>query len=429
MKKKILFLAILVCSLNPLLSQKRISIGTTSTPDGGEVTLTLTNRTQHYNWRATHENDRLDRNINSPKSANILHKKSKYYINSLEGFATVVYDLNTHKKLKVINHSFNSSNQHLFKDTLFFDYRFRTAKSNFNIFKGKPVEGCFSHDGRYFWVTYYRRSYDRNAIDPSALAIIDTETDEIVRVMPTGPLPKMISCSPDNQRIAVTHWGDNTVAIIDISSSDVNDFRYTKNITIGNRMQLNYAQDTVINRDQNCGLCLRGTVFSPSSKYLLVGKMGGASIAVIDVATNKHIGNISGIMPNIRHLVFNNNNLYLSINRGGVVQKANFAEIEKGIPNKEFGYKNWQNAKVGVGARTISVHPNGEYLFAAVNNESKISIVRTSDMKVVGTCDVDSFPVGMDICDQGKTLIVTSQGKSGLGGGNSVCIYEININK
>ncbi len=429
MTKKILFLAVLACTISPLLGQKRIPIGTTSTPSNAEVTLKLTNRTQHYNWNATHENDRLDRNINSPKSANILHKKSKYYINSLEGYATVVYDLNTHKRLKVISHSFNSSNQHLFNDTLFFDYRFRTTKSNFNIFKGKPVEGCFSHNGRYFWVTYYRRSYDRNAIDPSALAIIDTETDKIVRVITTGPLPKKISCSPANKRIAVTHWGDNTVAIIDISADNVNDFRYIKNITIGNKMKLNYDQDEVVNRDKNCGLCLRGTVFSPNSKYLLIGKMGGASIAVIDVATNKHIGNISGIMPNIRHLVFNNNNLYLSINRGGVIQKANFVEIEKGIPDGNFGYKHWQNAKVGVGARTISVHPNGDYLFAAVNNESQISIVRTSDMKVVGTCDVDSYPVGMDICDEGKTLIVTSQGRAGRGGGNSVCIFEVSINK
>ena len=426
MNRFVLFLFVSAFSFQTY-GQVVVPIGAVSKPLDSEVVLTLTNRIQHYNWKPKNEKDKLDNAINSPKSVNILQEKSKYYVNSLEGYATIVYDLNTHKRLKEIKHIFNQNNQHLFKDTLFFEYPFRTKKSNLNIFSGKPVEGCFSHNGKYFWATYYRRSYDRNAMDPSALCIIDTETDEIIRVMPTGPLPKMISCSPDSKRIAVTHWGDNTVALIDISSSDVNDFQYLVNISIGNRMKLNFNKDSVINRDQNCGLCLRGTIFSPDSKYLLVGKMGGASVAVVDVATEKLIGSIEGPKPNIRHLVINNDNLFLSINRGGYVQKANFSDILKGIESRDFNYKKWNNVFVGIGARTICVHPNGKYLFAAVNNESIISIVRTSDMEVIGNCEVDSYPVGMDIDNEGNTLIVTSQGKSGKGGGNSVCIFNIEL--
>jgi DNA-binding beta-propeller fold protein YncE len=45
-------------------------------------------------------------------------------------------------------------------------------------------------------------------------------------------------------------------------------------------------------------------------------------------------------------------------------------------------------------------------------------------MKVVAQCPADSYPVGMDISSDGKTLIVTSQGKSG-DGGNSVMVYKI----
>ena len=427
MKRLAIVLCALMCTSTLLHAQTRVPIGTKSTPESSEVSLTLTNRIQHYNRTPKDSKDKFDTAINSPKSVNILFEKSKYYVNSLEGFETVVYDLNTHEQLKVIKHTFNSSNQHLFSETNFFDYTFRTTKGNPNVFRGKPVEGCFSHNGRYFWVTYYRRSFDRNAIDPSALCIIDTETDEIVRVMPTGPLPKMISSSPDNQRVAVTHWGDNTVALIDVSSPNVKDFRYLENISIGNRMRLNFAQDSTVNRDQNCGLCLRGTIFSPDSKYLLVGQMGGASVSIIDVKTQKHIGSVSGAMPNIRHLVIHNGYLYLSINRDGYVQKANFTDILNNIANKNFVYRGWENARVGTGARTISIHPSGKYIFAAVNNDSKISIIRTSDMKVIGSCEVDSFPVGMDICDKGETLITTSQGRSSQGGGNSVSIYRINI--
>lgn len=49
---------------------------------------------------------------------------------------------------------------------------------------------AFSHRGRYLWVPYYRRSFDINAQDPSAVAVIDTRTDSIVRMFETGPLPK-----------------------------------------------------------------------------------------------------------------------------------------------------------------------------------------------------------------------------------------------
>jgi hypothetical protein len=46
-------------------------------------------------------------------------------------------------------------------------------------------------------------------------------------------------------------------------------------------------------------------------------------------------------------------------------------------------------------------------------------------MKVIAECAADSYPVGMDISEDGKTLIVTAQGKAG-NGGNSVMIYRVN---
>ena len=279
-------------------------------------------------------------------------------------------------------------------------------------------------------MTYYRRTYDLNAIDPSAVCIIDTEADTIVRVMPTAPLPKMISCSPDNRTIAVTHWGDNTIALIDIQSDNPADFKYLKNIAIDRRLSLSFAENDTIDRDNNCGNCLRGTVFTPDNKYVLVGKMGSNSVAVVDVETQKHIGSIFGMRNNMRHLIISKGNLYLSINKTGYVQKANLKDLllfnEHGKRNKI--YSKWQSVFVGEGARTIVADPSGKYIFAAANNKSTISVVRTSDMKVVAQCPADSYPVGMDISSDGKTLIVTSQGKSG-GGGNSVMVYKIEYSK
>jgi len=140
----------------------RIEINASSKPDDSELTLYLVARIQNYNAKVKHQNDYFDQTIFSPKSANILSRKEKLYIQSLEGFSTSVFDLSTLNRIKVINHKFKQEDLSLFRDTSVFDYKFRNRKNQFNIFKGKPVESCFSHKGKYLWITYYRRDYDLN---------------------------------------------------------------------------------------------------------------------------------------------------------------------------------------------------------------------------------------------------------------------------
>lgn len=135
------------------------------------------------------------------------------------------------------------------------------------------------------------------------------------------------------------------------------------------------------------------------------------------------------MMLNVRHIIIYGDNLYLSANAPGYIQKCNWRELVKvRIQNDgEICLNNFENAKVGYGARTIVITSYGKYVFVAVNNVSKISAIRTSDMKVVAEVSADSYPVGMDISADDKELIVTSQGKSN-GGGNSVMIFKIDYN-
>jgi DNA-binding beta-propeller fold protein YncE len=424
MKK--LFFILLLPTLSVNAQRSGVPIGTSSNSAGSGISISLIKRFQHYNANTKNENDVFDVSINSPKSVNILNSKNKFYVNSLEGEETAVYDLTTFKKIKIIKHSFNASNQYLFKGDANAGFIYKTKTSNLNYFNGKPVESCFSHNGKYLWITYYRKSYDANAIDPSAVCIIDTDADTIVRVMTTASLPKMIACSPDSKTIAISHWGDNTVSLIDISSGNPSSFSYLDNIVIDYRMNLNFSSNTKIDRDNNCGNCLRGTEFTPDNKYILVGKMGGNGIAIIDIEKRKFLGTVTGMKTNMRHLLIKDSMLYLSSNKYGYVQKTLLYDFVNyfSTTSKMGAYNKWQNAFVGIGARTISIDPSGKYLFAAVNNESKVSIVRTSDMKVLASCNADSYPVGMDMSEDGKTLIVTAQGKTG-GGGNSVMVFKV----
>lgn len=400
------------------------AIGTSAISADSTFTITLVNKKQYYN-----RNDTLtaDPDIRSPKSVNIHPKGLKYYVNSLEGARTVVYQSFSNKKLKVINHVFTEADSALWSKPSGL-FPFTHYKKKLNTFSGKPVESAFSHGGRYLWVPYYRRSYDINAQDPSAVAIIDTKTDSIIKMMETGPLPKMIAVSGDNHYVAITHWGDNTVGLIDISSDSPDDWHYVACVTVKYKLALNFSLTSQVNRDMNSGLCLRGTAFTPDNRYLLVGAMGGSGgISVIDMETFTYLGTITGMMSNLRHLVIRNDYIYLSINKAGYIQRAPLEAFMDTVANMKNGkgrFDNWTNCKVGSGARTIELTPDGRYVIAACNFGSCLAVVDAETMKPVVTIPADSFPVGLDIAKNGRLVFLTSQAR-GMAG-NCVDIFRIN---
>lgn len=368
-----------------------------------------------------------DPDIYSPKSVNIHPSGCKFYVNSLEGGKTVVYSLPELEKLAVISHKLDSSHSGLWASPSGL-FKFRHYSKDLNIFVGKPVESIFSHGGRYLWIPYYRRSFDLNAQDPSAMAVIDTSSDTIVRIMEAGVLPKMVTLSPDGSTVAVAHWGDNTVGFIDVTSGNPEDWSYVANIPVGKQLFHDYSLSVAVDRDRNTGEALRGSVFTPDSRYFLVGCMSGGGVAVIDVERKKYLGKLYGMMPNVRHIVIKGDWLYVSINIAGYVQRVSLSNIMKGIAVLEEGERNltvsdWQSVKVDAGARTLDLSPCGDYIFVACNTDSRVCIVDSSMMKIA-EIPVDSYPVGLGVSSDGQWLITTSQGRKGYGG-NCVDVYKL----
>lgn len=421
-------LAIVAMSLMPLNTEGQgvchPSIGTEiKAPNGFGIKLVG----RHQGFSVTEKG--WDKDIHSPKSVNIHPNGKKYYVNSLEGFKTIVYDMETREKLAVVQHIFNGSETGLWaKPSIFYKFTHNPAS---NAFSGKPVESCFTHKGKYLWVPYYRRSFDINAQDPSAIAVIDTETDTIVKMMETGPLPKMIATSHDGKTVAVAHWGDNTVGLIDVSSSNPSEWHHKQMFVVDYVLPLNYSTTTPVDRDNGSGYALRGTVFTVDDDYLLIGCMGGTGgIAVIDLKANKYLGRVMGMMSNVRHLVVKGEYLYLSINGAGCIQRIKLSDFMQvatqmdGLRRKTATVKGWQTCKVGSGTRTIELSPSGRYAFAACNNVSRLSVVDTKEMKMLISIEADSYPVGLDISDDGRYVIITSQGRRNEGG-NAVDIFEV----
>lgn len=394
-----------------------------------KITMIRESRIQSFSRKTDNPKDIYDPHIRSPKSAAFSVDGTKLYVNSLEGSATVVYDWPSLKKRKVIEHIFNSRNQALFQgeETLFkYEYYGKPAQGA-NFFKGKPVEMAFSHEGKYLWISYYRRDYDAYAQSPSAVAIVDTRTDSIVRVIPSGPIPKFVAISPDNRTAVITHWGDNTLGVLDISSNSAADFKYTDLLTV--ERQVSQADKANTDRDATCGYCLRGTVFSPDSRYLFVARMGGGGLAAFDMTKKTYMGTATGIQPTPRHLVISpdQQNLIVTSNVSGYITKIKITDLVQLFSKangKRIGGLQKKEVFVGLGARTIEVDPTGEIAYAAVNNGVKVVAVDLNSMKQVGEVALDPYPVGLAVSPDGNYVVVTSQGHSGKGG-NAVNVVRI----
>ena len=137
------------------------------------------------------------------------------------------------------------------------------------------------------------------------------------------------------------------------------------------------------------------------------------------------------MMENVRHILIRDGYIYLSVNSAGYVQRLKldtFMESVKNMQNHKSTSQGWESCKVGAGARTIEFSPSGKYLFAACNNASKLCVVDTRTMTMIAEIPVDSYPVGLDVSKDGKTVIVTSQGHTKGGktfGGLAVNIYSV----
>ncbi len=365
--------------------------------------------------------------VNSPKSVIFSKNGNCFYVNSLEGFETVVYDAITQKQIAVIRHEFNSNCANLFLkgENTAFDYKYYTKipEDKRNFFTGKPVESALTHNGRYLWVSYYRRSFDCFANSPSAVAVIDTLSQAIVRVIPTGPLPKILVPSHDGSLMAIVHWGDNSIGLMDIKSPNPADFRYVRLLVDEPRLSVT---DLSGDRDAVCGWYLRGAAFSADDRWLFVGRTSGGGITVFDMKSMERLGTFEGVPLTPRHLVLSRNGkkLYVSSNYSGTIAELDVEELIKCVQKGATVAAGMRSLKVGSGARTLVQSPDEKFLLVACNMSQEVVLVDIEKWKVVDTASASPYPVGLAINPAGDLVVSTSQSFAG-NGGQAVDVYRV----
>ena len=110
-----------------------------------------------------------------------------------------------------------------------YDYK---EKKWYTSFAEKPVEACFTHNGKYLWISLHNAggvalwnmekdtiANGKNYLQATLLNHENNKRKNIsLRFFETGKTPKFIAVTPDERYLFVSNWHDNNISVIDISN-------------------------------------------------------------------------------------------------------------------------------------------------------------------------------------------------------------------
>ena len=238
-------------------------------------------------------------------------------------------------------------------------------------YRGAPVEGAFSPDGKYLYFTNYAmygKGFNREGTDTcspsdnydkSFLSRVNLSDKKIDAVYPVGSVPKVVKVSPDNKYILVSNWCSYTVTVISVESQET-----VKTIKIGR-----YP---------------RGIAITNDSKYAYVAEMGGIRIHQINLEDFSVKYLPIGSNPRAIVLSPDNSKLYATLNISGKVIAWDL------LSNKEI-----KKVSTGKSARSLAISKDGSALYVVNFRSGTLSVVSTETMKVLQNVKVCSEPIGV----------------------------------
>lgn len=238
-------------------------------------------------------------------------------------------------------------------------------------YKGAPVEGTFSPDGKYLYVSNYamygkgfnKEGTDKcspaDGYDKSFVYRINRSDYQIDSVYQVGSVPKVVEITPDNKYLLVANWCSYTVSIISIEHN-----KLVKTIKIGR-----YP---------------RGIAISNDSSRAYVAEMGGNRIHVINLQDFSTSFIPIGSNPRAIVLSPDNSKMYVTMNLSGRVASWDLVSNKPG-----------KSVRTGEAARSLAISADGSALYVVNYKSDTMSRVRTSDMKVTQNIKVCNEPIGI----------------------------------
>jgi YVTN family beta-propeller protein len=242
---------------------------------------------------------------------------------------------------------------------------------NIGNYKGAPVEGTFSPDGKYLYVSNYAmygKGFSKegtdtcspaNGYDKSFVYRINRSNYQIDSVYPVGSVPKVVEITPDNKYVLVANWCSYTVSVISVAQNKV-----VKTVQIGR-----YP---------------RGIAISNDSSKAYVAEMGGNRIHVINLQDFSKSFIPIGSNPRAIVLSPDNSTMYVTMNLSGRVASWDLVNNKSG-----------KSVRTGEAARSLAISADGSALYVVNYKSDTMSRVRTSDMKVTQNIKVCNEPIGI----------------------------------
>ena len=294
--------------------------------------------------------------------------------NMMYRHSVTVYDAKTFELLHTVSDSVSLK-----------DFGFSKSAGNY---KGAPVEGTFSPDGKYLYVSNYAmygKGYNREGTDTCSPADkydtsfvyrINRSDYTIDSVYPVGSVPKVVEVTPDNKYVLVANWCSYTVSIISVEKNKV-----VKTVKIGR-----YPRGIAINND---------------STKAYVAEMGGNRIHVINLQDFTTSFIPIGSNPRAIVLSPDNTTMYVTMNLSGRVASWNLVTNTAG-----------KSVRTGEAARSLAISNDGSALYVVNYKSDTMSRVRTSDMKVTQNIKVCNEPIGISYdVPTGNTWVACYKGQ------------------
>ncbi len=252
--------------------------------------------------------------------------------------------------------------------------------------RGAPVEGAFSPDNAYLYVTNYamygagfsREGTDickpADRYDRSFLYRISTSTWEIDAAYRVGVVPKVVDVSPDNKYVLVSNWCSYDLSVISLEEQKV-----VKTIPIG--------------------AYPRGITISKDSKFAYVAQMGGSVVHKITLGTWERETLNVGSNPRAIVLSPDDQTLYVSLNAAGRVVAY---DLNKG--------KVVRSVKTGNAARSLDISKDGSALYVVNYKSNTLVKLNSTTFERVQRIRPCNEPIGVTYEPLNKRVWVACYG-------------------
>jgi quinoprotein dehydrogenase-associated probable ABC transporter substrate-binding protein len=200
--------------------------------------------------------------------------------------------------------------------------------------------------------------------DASQLSIVDLATGDVVHTVAVGGEPEGVRLRPDRKTVYVTSESEHSVTVVDTESGTV-----LGSIDVGWRP--------------------RDSIFSADGSRAYVSSEHGGSVAVVDVATSKVQGTIAlppGSLPMGLALSPDERRLYVANGRARTVSVIDLAASTL-VADIRVGARPW-----GVGLTS-----DGKFLYTANGPSNDVSVIDTASLNVVATVRVGATPWGIAV--------------------------------